>query len=83
MNIEIKNKEGIILKTGKKYVAEDVTITLSEEIVGTTGLPIEVATAEEMNAKLIEENVGLVFKYVGTSTEEFENGAMYVIEAGE
>ena len=34
MNIKITDKNGIILKTAKKYCPEDISITLDEDLGG-------------------------------------------------
>lgn len=48
------------------------------------GLPIEIATSEEMDAVLIDENVGKIYKYVGETNETYINGNVYmIVEAGE
>ena len=43
----------------------------------------EIATAEEMDALLVEDNVGNVYKYVGESTSDYINGDIYVVEVVE
>lgn len=48
-----------------------------------TGSPAEVSTEAEMNAVLTADNVGKVYKYIGTTTDTYENGAYYVIEESE
>ena len=42
------------------------------------GLPIEVATEEEMTAALITDNVGKIYKYTGI-TGTYTNGALYQV----
>lgn len=56
-------------------------------ILGVTGIlesggsaePVEVATAEEMDALLIADNVGKIYKFVGTS-EKYITNAIYIVE---
>lgn len=66
---------------GKGVTAHDRS---GEPIVGTNegGLPIEVATEIQMNTLLLleETEVGAVYKYTGTTTSKYENGALYVVE---
>lgn len=45
---------------------------------GTNGLPIKVSTQSEIDALAI----GTIFKYTGESGT-YENGALYIVEAGE
>lgn len=45
-------------------------------------LPIEISTEAEMTALLETAEVGAVYKYVGETTELYENGAWYVVEEG-
>lgn len=50
---------------------------------GSVGSAIEVATAEEMDAVLIAENIGKIYQYVGTTDETYTNGKLYrVVEEG-
>ena len=44
-----------------------------------SGLPIEVATEAEMNAFLESAEVGSVYKYVGETTDTYENGVKYEV----
>lgn len=43
------------------------------------GIPIEVGTAEEMNAFLTEENVGKMYHYMGESAENYKEGYFYLV----
>ena len=59
-----------ILRTGNKvYKAPD----------SGAGLPIELATSEEMEAALVKENVGKIYKFVGETNEMFTSGSYYEI----
>lgn len=51
-----------------------------EITVNVAPLPIEVSTAAEMTALLESGEVGGVYKYVGETTDAYENGALYVLE---
>lgn len=51
---------------------------------GSSGTPIELATSEEMEAVLVAENIGKIYKFVGETNETFTNGNLYqVIEEAE
>ena len=52
------------------------TIALESE----NGLPINVSTPEAMNALLVSENVGKVYKYTGTTKDSYTNGNLYIVE---
>lgn len=43
------------------------------------GLPIEISTAEEMDALLIEANIGKIYKYVGETTEKYIKDNIYIV----
>lgn len=43
-------------------------------------VPQEVATASEMDALLVAENVGKVYKFTGTTDDSYTNGDLYVVE---
>lgn len=43
--------------------------------------PLEIATEAEMTALLESAEVGSVYKYTGESTDTYENGALYIVEA--
>lgn len=68
-------------------VTPDNGYTLSRVIVNVTvedsPLPIEIATETEMTALLETAEVGSVYKYTGTTTSKYENGALYVVEESE
>lgn len=81
MNIKITSKDGITLKTKDTYIREDISIVVDESILG-GGLPIEVSSTEEMNAMLVETNIGKVYKYTGETTEEFIKDEIYIVVEG-
>ena len=74
MKILINKETRKILKTGNKvYKAPE----------SGAGLPIELASQEVMEAALIEENIGKIYKFVGETNEMFTNGSYYeVIDDG-
>lgn len=43
------------------------------------GLPIEIATSEEMDAVLIGDNVGKIYKYIGENTEVYITDNIYIV----
>ena len=59
------------------YTKSEINALLENIQAG--GKPIEVATEEEINAL----EVGTIFEYTGETTDAFENGAYYIVEAGE
>lgn len=79
MNIKILNKQGVTLLTAGKYCAEDIAVTIDESLLGSSGSPIELSTPEEMEAVLVAENIGKIYKYVGETNETFTNGNLYQV----
>lgn len=61
-----------------KEMETDILVTVPE--AEDSAVPIEVATEAEMTALLESGEVGGVYKYVGESTDAYENGALYVLE---
>lgn len=60
----------------------DVVVEAPEPAeISDSPLPIEVSTEAEMTALLESGKVGGVYKYVGETTDAYENGALYVLEA--
>lgn len=47
---------------------------------GASGEAIEVATEEEMDAVLVEENIGKFYKFTGESTDKYEKDIVYVVQ---
>lgn len=50
------------------------------------GKAIEVSTAEEMAeilAKAKNEDVGKIYRYIGATTSDYEQGAYYIMNGGE
>ena len=46
---------------------------------GVGGIPIEVSSIEQMDALLVAENIGKIYKYVDETNEKYTNGALYQI----
>ena len=61
-----------------RNIAKGVTIL---GVTGTheSGTPIEVATATEMDALLVADNVNKIYKYVGTTNATYEYGELYQV----
>lgn len=57
-----------------------VTTKLKTYIDNKANIPQQIATANEMDSLLIAENVGKVFLYTGTTTEDYIEGDLYVVE---
>lgn len=73
--------KSILIKNGKAYINKEGKVL---SINGSSGLPIEISRSEEMQAVLVAENVGKIYKYVGETNETFTNGNLYqVIEEEE
>ena len=45
------------------------------------GYPIEISTSAGMDAVLIADNVGKVYRYIGTTTANYTQGDLYEVEA--
>ena len=78
---EVANGKIATLSCNGKKMTTDVVI----EVPTTTDspLPTEVSTEAEMTALLTSGEVGGVYKYVGETTDAYENGALYVLEEEE
>lgn len=86
---------GLYHCANKKYVDDSLVVlekTINDEISAlregmssmVTGQPIAVASAEEMDAVLAnadESAVGTVYEYTGETTENYENGALYLLDS--
>lgn len=62
------------------------SITIKGVSVEATSTPVEISTETEMNAVLANAtgvSIGSVYKYVGPTTETYENGALYIIESAQ
>lgn len=68
----------ILTKNGKVLVSDrKVLVTPTSNNIG--GFPIELSTPEEMEAVLVSENIGKIYKYVGETNETFTNGNLYQV----
>lgn len=70
--------DAIRAKTGG--TAKIVADNFPTEIAAIEAGVIEVATAAEMNALLVEANIGKAYKFVGTTDDTYTNGDIYVVE---
>lgn len=94
-NSDVKSEGTVIIPEAEQPDLEEITITengeytpsgdgYSKVIVAVEAedspLPIEVSTEAEMTALLESGAVGGVYKYMGETTDTYENGALYVFE---
>lgn len=42
-------------------------------------IPVDIATADEMTALLIDDNIGRVYRFTGTTDENYTNGDLYEV----
>ena len=72
---------------------EEKTVTANGEVTPSSGkflskvtvnVPavVDVATAAEMNAKLVAANVGRVYRFTGTTDSTYTNGDLYEVVSG-
>ena len=76
--IKMTSVNGVTLRTANKYVEDDIHVIPDFEM-GSSGTPIELTTSEEMEAVLVAENIGKIYKYVGETNETFTNGNLYQV----
>lgn len=57
-----------------------VTTNLKSYIDTKVNVPIEINNANDMASLLVAENVGKVYLYTGTTTSNYINGNLYVVE---
>lgn len=73
----------MVIVNGRKVLSAKIVTKV--EVVS-DGFPIQCATEDEMTSVLenaTEESVGKLYKFVGESTETYEQNAIYIIEAAE
>lgn len=79
--------DAIRAKTGKtEAIAVENMATEIGDISTDSALPIEVTTEAEMTALLTnatDESVGEVYKYTGETTDNYESGSLYILQAEE
>lgn len=81
-NVEV-NVEGLI-PTGTINITENGTIDVTSyasaevNVPSLAGNPIEVSSDNDMTNALIQDNVGKVYKFTGTS-ETYETGTIYIV----
>lgn len=71
----IRNKKG----TTEPINAQNFATEIENMETGASGEPIEVASAAEMDALLVEENMGKIYKYVGSNTETYFQNNLYEV----
>lgn len=59
------------------------TLNISVPSTGSSGEPIEISTATEMEAILTDTNIGKVYIYIGETTDDYTYGDIYIVEADE
>lgn len=62
-------------------IAKDVTIAGVVGTLESAGV-MDIASADEMNALLVAENVGKVYRYTGDDTDDYTSGDLYEVEEG-
>ena len=63
----------ILTKDGKVLTSD------GKILKGAGGTPIELATSEEMEAVLVADNIGKIYKFIGETNETFTNGNLYQV----
>ena len=76
----VEDGEKATLPVKDKKMLSDIVITVPKAEGTNSALPVEVSTEIEMYDLLNHGEVGGVYKYTGTSTGTFVNGALYVLE---
>lgn len=83
---ELSVPDGYVVKTAvikKPETLVPENIVKGVEIAGVTGSVQTIADAEsleQMLAQLTEENIGNAYKYLGKTTDDYNNGDIYVVE---
>ena len=67
-------KDGKMEGTIETYDGEN-----EEGEIVSEGRPIELTTSAEMDAVLVSENIGKIYKYVGETNDTFTNGNLYQV----
>ena len=84
-----KIRNPIIVGSGKENLdtelnTQDILLTNLETVVndlGGGGYPIEIDDPNDMTALLVAANVDKVYLYTGTTTQDYINGDLYVVES--
>lgn len=71
------NNKKILMKDGKAYMNKEGKVLSING--GSSGLPIEISTSEEMEKLLVAENVGKIYKFVGETNETFTQNNLYQV----
>jgi hypothetical protein len=83
---EIASGQTLTLKCANEKMEHDLVIEAfggGKPETPNSPLPIEVSTEAEMNSLLETAEVGSIYKYMGESTDAYENGALYIVEESE
>lgn len=72
-----------IIPTGTLEITENETYDVTEKASAIVNIPstsvIEIATSSEMDALLIQANVGKYYKFTGTTDDNYTNGDVYEV----
>lgn len=78
------NVEAVTSAIDSNITAENIKKDV--EILGVVGSletsnPVEVLTSSEMDALLVADNVGKIYKFVGETDSTYTNGSIYIVES--
>lgn len=73
-----------IIPSGTQQVTENGTYDVTDKASVVVDVPAvtDVATSTEMDALLVEANVGKYYKFTGTTDSNYTNGDLYLVEGG-
>ena len=84
VNVSVPIPNGYILPSGSltitKNGSHNVTQYANVNVNVETGKAIEINTASEMDALLVADSVGKIYKYTGVSNGTYTNGNLYIVE---
>ena len=80
VTVEVTENSEIDLTTYMDNGEMPIKINVNVEGSGETGTAITVSSSTDMDALLVEENVGKIYKFVGVTDEKYTNGQYYIIE---
>lgn len=75
------NGQTAVVKCKDQKMEQDLIIKIGESrSPSSNGLPTDVSTEQEMNILLETAEEGSVYRYVGPTTNTYENGTLYIVE---